>query len=162
MKNSFNLTFIGLKPVFVTTNMPFGRAFNSSAVIIRFFFHKITSSFMIFSFTRYFFRFKIGSYKVIIKNIFGITSSIRYNLFGFKLCFFQIFDSIDLSMKSSIINKNPPCKRGDFIFGQSPKRYWQRTSAFQIGLPAMQLLFTTHKWVPWIEQTYLIDFFISF
>ena len=103
LKKSFSLTFIGLKPVFVTTNVPFGRAFNSSAVIIRFFFHKITSSFMIFSFTRYFFRFKIGSYKVIIKNIFGITSSIRYNLFGFKLCFFQIFDSIDLSMKFSII-----------------------------------------------------------
>lgn len=34
-----------------------------------------------------------------------------------------------------------------FIFGQSPKRYWQRTSASFIGLPAMQLLLITHKWV---------------
>ena len=70
--------------------------------------------------------------------------------------------SVCLDVFESVEKKNSPCKRGDFIFGQSPKRYWQRTSAFQIGLPAMQLLFTTHKWVPWIEQTYLIDFFISF
>ena len=34
-----------------------------------------------------------------------------------------------------------------FIFGHSPKRYWRRTSAFFIGLPAMQLLSATRKQV---------------
>ena len=34
-----------------------------------------------------------------------------------------------------------------FSFGHSPTLYWLRTSAFKIGLPAMQRLFATHKWV---------------
>lgn len=33
-----------------------------------------------------------------------------------------------------------------FIFGHSPNGYWQCTSAFWVGLPAMQLLLTTHKY----------------
>ena len=48
-----------------------------------------------------------------------------------------------------------------FIFGHSPKHYWLRTSAFRIGLPAMQLLLITRKRVPWVEKAQLITFFIS-
>ena len=40
-----------------------------------------------------------------------------------------------------------------FIFGHSTNRYWQRTSASFIGLPAMHLLLTTRKRVPWVEDT---------
>ena len=47
------------------------------------------------------------------------------------------------------------------LFEHSPTLYWLRTSASFIGLPAMQFLLTTHKWVPWVKHTLLITFLIS-
>ena len=41
----------------------------------------------------------------------------------------------------------PPHSGGYFIFGHSPMRYWLRTSALFIGLPATHRLPATHKWV---------------
>ena len=50
--------------------------------------------------------------------------------------------------------------RGYFIFGHSPTLYWLGTSALFIGLLAMHLLLTTHKWVPWVEQAVLFPFLL--
>ena len=47
----------------------------------------------------------------------------------------------------------PPCNGGFFIFGHSPNTTGYAQVRFLIGLPAMQLLLTTHKWVPWVKQT---------
>ena len=55
----------------------------------------------------------------------------------------------------------PPYNGGYFIFGHSPTLYWLGTSALFIGLPAMQLLLTTRKRVPWVEYAQLIAFLIS-
>ena len=45
-------------------------------------------------------------------------------------------------------NKYPPAICGwFFIFGYNPTLYRLRTSASFIGLPAMQILLATHKWV---------------
>ena len=52
----------------------------------------------------------------------------------------------------------PPYNGGYFIFGHSPTLYWLRTSALFIGLPAMQLLLATHKWV--VTVISLVNFIV--
>ena len=39
-----------------------------------------------------------------------------------------------------------------FIFGHSPNTTGNAQVRLFLGLPAMQLLLTTHKWVPWVEH----------
>ena len=50
-------------------------------------------------------------------------------------------------------NESPPYNGEYFIFGHSPTLYRRGTSDLFIGLPAMYLLLTTHKWVLWVEHT---------
>ncbi len=56
-------------------------------------------------------------------------------------------------VKKETLIKIHPHSGWYFIFGHSPTLYWLRTSALQIGLPAMQLLLATRKRVFGIEHT---------
>ena len=88
--------------------------------------------------------------------------------------FAQLFDAVFVKVSQSFLHilrqvhhliltdliKIHPRSGWFFLFGHSPKRNRQRTSASYVGLPAMQLLFTTHKWVPWVKYAQLITLLV--
>ena len=95
------------------------------------------------------------TFRASVFTLFNIIFMLFYTLFNNNIPYF--FTLVNVFCTINI----PPLHGGYFIFGHSPNTTGCAQVRFFIGLPAMQLLLTTHKWVPWVKQAYLITFLIS-